>query len=234
VSSLSLALPDVERGERFYAGLLGWTFTPGQPGREQGASVTPQVGLWTGHRAGCEVVRGAVPGYRVAVIGDAIARVRELGGAASAAVGRPYGLEAACADNQGLPFFLHQLPDHPVDDGTDRANGLRHGDVAYLTIGVPVLGAAESFYGPLFGWSFSSGSTPDGRQIGGVTPMAGLWAGEAPGVVPAYRVDDLGAAVARVEELGGHAGAVDERPYGLAADLCTDDQGIRFNLLQLR
>lgn len=239
VSYVSLALPDVGRGERFYGGLLGWSFAPGQLGREQGDGVTPQVGLFDGtpgrdsldrHRP---PLRGAILGYRVADIAASVTRVRELGGVATGVAERPYGLEAECTDGQGLRFFLHQLDDDPIDDGTDLANGLRHGDFAYLTLEVLDLDPAEIFYGGLFGWTFTPGSIEAGRQIGGVTPMAGLWQGDTAGVIPAYRVDDIAIAVEKVRELGGQATEVEQRPYGLAADLCRDDQGIRFHLVQL-
>jgi predicted enzyme related to lactoylglutathione lyase len=239
VSYVSLALPDVARGEHFYGELLGWTFAAGQLGREQGERVTPQVGLFDGcpGRDSLDqnrpLLRGAVLGYRVAEIAESVIRVRELGGTATEVGQRPYGLEAECADSQGLPFFLHQLDDNPGDDGTDLANGLEHGDFAYLTLEVPDLGAAEAFYGALFGWTFAAGSAEAGRQIEGVTPMAGLWQGADSGVIPAYRVDDIAAAVEKVAALGGQATDAEQRPYGLAADLCRDDQGIRFNLLQL-
>jgi predicted enzyme related to lactoylglutathione lyase len=239
VSYVSLALPDVARGERFYGDLLGWSFAPGQLGREQSNQVTPQVGLFDGlpGRDSLDqnrpLLRGAVLGYRVAEITESVTRVGELGGTATEVAQRPYGLETECADNQGLPFFLHQLDDDPSDDGTDLANGLRHGDFAYLTLEVPDLGDAERFYGGLFGWTFTPGSGEAGRQIAGVTPMAGLWQGSDSGVVPAYRVDDIAAAVDKVTALGGQATDVEQRPYGLAADLCRDDQGIRFHLLQL-
>ena len=64
--------------------------------------------------------------------------------------------------------------------------------------------------------------------------MSGLWQTDAPGVVLAYRVDDIQPAVAQVGTLGGTASSVEERPYGLAADNCVDDQGTIFHLLQLR
>ncbi|MGO9457659.1 MAG: VOC family protein [Acidimicrobiales bacterium] len=233
VSYISLAVPDVGRAERFYARLLGWSFSPGRLGREQGDQVTPQVGLWDGVRPGRATERGPVLGYRVAEIAESVERVRALGGEADDPVARPYGLEAACTDNQGLVFFLHQLDDNPVDHGIDLTNGRRHGDVAYITLGVPRLAEAETFYGGLLGWTFSPGSSNAGRQIAGVTPMAGLWAGGHHGAVLAFRVDELAAAVEAVRALGGEAGAVERRPYGLAADNCADDQGVRFHLLQL-
>jgi hypothetical protein len=55
--------------------------------------------------------------------------------------------------------------------------------------------------------------------------MAGLWQGDTPGVVPAYRVDEIAVDVDRVEKLGGQASVVEQRPYGLAADLCLQRSG---------
>lgn len=98
---------------------------------------------------------------------------------------------------------------------------------------------AEAFYGAVLGWSFTPGSSPPGRQIEGVTPMSGLFQADTPGVVLAYRVDDIHAAVAKVGELSGTASPVEERPNGLSADSadsadnCVDDQGTVFHLLQL-
>jgi len=66
--------------------------------------------------------------------------------------------------------------------------------------------------------------------------MSGLFQADTPGVVLAYRVDDIHAAVAKVGELSGTASPVAERPNGLSADSadnCVDDQGTVFHLLQL-
>jgi predicted enzyme related to lactoylglutathione lyase len=234
ISYISLGLPDPARGQAFYGAVLGWSLSPGQSAGGQVDEVTPQVGLWNGVRADGSVTLGAVLGYRVDDAAAMVGRVREAGGTATDPEERPYGLESACEDNQGLPFYLHQLLDSPTDDGDgDLSNGRRHGDIGYMSLGVPVLALAEAFYGAVLGWSFAPGSSPEGRQIEGVTPMSGLFQTGTPGAVLAYRVDDIHAAVAKVGELGGTASPVEERPYGLATDNCVDDQGTVFHLLQL-
>jgi predicted enzyme related to lactoylglutathione lyase len=203
-------------------------------GREQGGEVTPEVGLWNGARSDGTVAHGAILGYRVNDVAAVAVRVRSAGGATKDPQERPYGLESDCVDNQGVSFYLHQLLDTPTDDDGDLANGRQHGDVGYMSLGVPELALAEGFYGEVLGWTFTPGSHAQGRQIGGVTPMSGLWQTDAPGAVLAYRVDDIQPAVAQVGTLGGTASSVEERPYGLAADNCVDDQGTIFHLLQLR
>ncbi|MGH9096809.1 MAG: VOC family protein [Acidimicrobiales bacterium] len=232
VSYISLGLPDPARGQAFYRALLGWPVSLGPDGRGQVDQVVPQVGLFDGVRADGSVTHGAVLGYRVDDIDDIVHRVRGVGGSATDPEERPYGIESAAVDNQGMPFYLHQLVDSPIDDG-DLSSGRQHGDIGYISLGVPVLSQAEEFYGAVLGWSFTPGSSPQGRQIQGVTPMSGLWQSETPVAVLAYRVDDIRAAVAMVDQLGGTAGTVQSRPYGLASDDCVDDQGIAFHLVQL-
>ena len=107
------------------------------------------------------------------------------------------------SSNQGVSFYLHQLLDTPTDDDGDLDNGRQHGDVGYMSLGVPELALAEGFYGEVLRWTFTPGSHAQGRQIGSVTPMSGLWQTDAPGVVLAYRVDDIQPAVAG-RHLGGH------------------------------
>jgi predicted enzyme related to lactoylglutathione lyase len=53
----------------------------------------------------------------------------------------------------------------------------------------------------------------------------------APGTILCYRVDDIAAAVHRVQDASGRAGEVVQRPYGLES-FCTDDQGTPFYLHQ--
>jgi predicted enzyme related to lactoylglutathione lyase len=233
ISYISLGLPDPERGAVFYRALLGWSFSSGQADVRQGDEVTPQVGMFNGTRADGSTTHGAVLGYRVDDLESTVRRVRDAGGTADDPLARPYGHESACVDNQGLPFYLHQLLDSPTDDEGDLSNGRQHGDIGYVTLGVPTLPSAEEFYGQVLGWTFTPGSHAQGRQIQGVTPMSGLWETDTPGAILAYRVDDIRAAVATVNELGGAGSRVEERPYGLAADNCADDQGTVFHLLQL-
>ena len=127
----------------FYGALLSWSFSPGQMGRDQGGGVTPEVGLWNGARSDGTVAHGAIPGYRVNDVAAVAVRVRSAGGATKDPQERPYGLESDCVDNQGVSFYLHQLLDTPTDDDGDLANGRQHGDVGYMSLGVPELALAE-------------------------------------------------------------------------------------------
>ena len=75
-------------------------------------------------------------------------------------------------------------------------NGTRHGDVSYITVGLPDLALAREFYGSVLGWHFSPGSSEHGAQVDDIVPMVGLWDGEHPaggrihGAVLGFRVDD--------------------------------------------
>src|SRR5262249_59258398 len=74
-------------------------------------------------------------------------------------------------------------------------------------IGTPDVGAAQAFYGSLFGWSFA----PDGGYTlitapGAAGPSGGIF--DTGGTIPPYavfvvQVDDVAATAARAEELGG-------------------------------
>jgi len=79
--------------------------------------------------------------------------------------------------------------------------------VAWFEIGAPDVEAAQTFYGPLFGWSFA----PDGPYTlitapGADGPSGGIF--NTGGNIPPYavfvvKVADVAATAARTEELGG-------------------------------
>ena len=238
VSYITLRLPDLARGRAFYGAVLGWQFSPGNS--EQGAQVddiVPMMGLWEGRDLAGGIWRGAVLGFRVDDIAAAVAAVRAHGGAMSDPHLEPYGLAAEGHDDQGIPFYLHELP--PVATGLGAGGGSPsgdgEGDVSYLTMVVPDLQAARLFYGGALGWAVNVGGT-GGAQVSGVTPQIGMTtrpeAGPAmPGVILCYRVNNLTEAVERVRDAGGAAREVARRPYGLES-FCADDQGTPFYLHQ--
>lgn len=45
-------------------------------------------------------------------------------------------------------------------------NGLRHGDISYLTVRVADTAKARAFCEPLFGWTFSPGDPSPRSQVG--------------------------------------------------------------------
>jgi predicted enzyme related to lactoylglutathione lyase len=104
------------------------------------------------------------------------------------------------------------------------------GDLVYFMVSTPDAERAHAFYGGLFGWRFSPGNVPGGFNIEGSTPPGGLYAGgEAAAPEVWFEVEDIEAGCARVVELGGRAGDVEEIESGWMA-ACTDDQGSRLNL----
>jgi predicted enzyme related to lactoylglutathione lyase len=240
VSYITLGLPDLARGRAFYGTVLGWRFSPGSS--EHGAQVdgvAPMMGLWDGEDPAGGRMHGAVLGFRVDDIDSAVAGVRAHGGTVGDPHPEPYGMAAEGRDNQGLQLYLHEMA--PTGRGGALGNGAFlngevEGDVSYLTMVVPDLDAARAFYGQVFAWKFNVGGA-EGAQVTGVAPQVGMTtrpeAGPAtPGVILCYRVDDIAAAIHRVQAADGRPGEVAQRPYGLES-LCADDQGTPFYLHQL-
>ncbi|MGI9146110.1 MAG: VOC family protein [Chloroflexota bacterium] len=238
ISYITLGLPDLARGRAFYGAVLGWRFSAGSS--EHGAQVddvVPMMGLWDGEQPAGDRVHGAVLGFRVDDIAATVAAVRAHGGIVSDPHREPYALAAEGHDDQGIPFYLHEMPGSPVStpENDEPWNGEVEGDVSYLTMVVPDLDAAHAFYGGVFGWTFNIGRA-GGAQVSGVAPQIGMTTqpegGPAtPGVILCYRVDDIAAAILRVRDAGGQARVVAERPYGLES-LCVDDQGTPFYVHQ--
>src|SRR5262245_47080397 len=110
------------------------------------------------------------------------------------------------------------------------------GEVSFISVGVGDAARGAAFYGGLLGWAFEE--TRGGLAISGAGVEAGIHGGD-PGASPYvfFRVDDLDAALARVEELGGarepvgedHGGDEEAERFGRFA-LCRDDQGSAFGL----
>jgi uncharacterized glyoxalase superfamily protein PhnB len=141
-----------------------------------------------------------------------------------AAADYDYGRNAVVVDPSGHRWMISSSPAATPTPS--------HGDLAYLTHAVADTGRARAFYGAVLGWTFVPGRVDDGWQIGGTYPPAGMHGGAVrTGIEPVYQVDDLAAALAAVRDHGGQAGEPQQQPYGRIAD-CTDDQGVRFQLLQ--
>jgi predicted enzyme related to lactoylglutathione lyase len=241
ISYLALWVHDVPRAAAFYAPVLGWQLAPESgPYREIGGQsmahgltelrasadfMAAELGLPSGPVSG-------PTGFAVFVVDNleaGIERVRAAGGRAGTPKQQPYGPVAACADDQGMLFSLHEVP---ADMPAPRPQTARQGDVAYLTFEVGDSARTRAFFGSVLGLQFSHGRIEDGWNIAGIAPMSGLSGGHAQTrIVPMYRVDDIGAAVERARALGGTATEPSREPYGLASN-CTDDQGTRFDLGQ--
>lgn len=140
-----------------------------------------------------------------------------------------HGLGGTIRDPFDQRWLVSQAPRRTPTGQT----GPRHGEATYFTFQVPDDEAAKSFYGRVLGWQFSPGSVADAWGIEGNGLFGGLWGGpqRQVGWKLMYAVDDIEAALARVHEMGGQAGEVEQQRYGLSAD-CVDNQGIEFWLLQ--
>lgn len=237
VGYASIWVPDVERAAAFYGTVLGWHSVPGSSSSARQIEGLPgqHIGMFGGQEH-----RTAYLAFAVEDIRETVDRIRDAGGRADEPTEEPYGLSAMCADDQGMSFSIYQPPERtsPVERRLAETTGVtpHHGEISYLTIGVPDIARARSFYGAVLGWEFTPGHTPGGWsvQLGGteVQPMTGMHGGtDRPVVVPMYAVDDIGSAVTRVREAGGTATEPAQQPYGLTAE-CTDDQGSRFYLGQ--
>jgi predicted enzyme related to lactoylglutathione lyase len=108
-----------------------------------------------------------------------------------------------------------------------------------VEFGVADVQKARGFYEGLFGWRFETGPGGLGLVITGPGVGAGIH-GDDGGASPYvfFRVDDIDAAVARVEELGGTVDDIDVEgdEESIATfgrfKLCKDDQGSPFGLHQ--
>jgi predicted enzyme related to lactoylglutathione lyase len=221
----SLWLPDVARGERFYAAVLGWRTEPEtNPRGRRIVGVHPPMGLWGDVPDGTLFLCHAVHDVHAAV-----ERVRAAGGQADEPTREPYGLMANCTDNQGVQFTLLDAPRATRRPPTTAGPG----ELLYLTIHTPDSALFRDFYGAVFGWTFTEGRVADGWAVQGITPMTGMRGGaERSEVLPMYGVPDIAAAVAAVRAAGGAATDPALMPYGTTSD-CVDDQGLHFYLGQL-
>ncbi|MDT7651122.1 MAG: hypothetical protein QOI36_2528 [Pseudonocardiales bacterium] len=223
----SLWTADVERAERFYAAVLGWTTVAGPaPQDRQVANAGTRLGMSGGHARSTVMVCFAVPD-----VDAAVAVVRAAGGTASDPSDEPHGRVADCADDMGLPFALWTGPPGPAPTAqVDEA-------IAHLVLRVPDAGRARAFYSTVLGWGFAPARVLDGWNVrtaaGEPRPRTSIWGGrgERAAVVPAYAVPDLAAAVLAVRAAGGTSTEPERRRFGTAAE-CTDDQGGRFQLVQ--
>jgi predicted enzyme related to lactoylglutathione lyase len=109
------------------------------------------------------------------------------------------------------------------------------GELSFFELGTGDYERARAFYTEIFGWEFDA--IEGGARISTPTVPGGIHpndAGASPYVF--FAVDDLDAAIAKVNELGGSGEAMDESPDTVAEfgrfALCKDDQGSSFGLHQ--
>jgi predicted enzyme related to lactoylglutathione lyase len=238
---VSLQVDDVGKAADFFGEALGWTYEPVNARGTRTVRGTAITQAIVDRRAAGEYYRsiglnvpdggsGLYFSAAVDAVASAVARVRAAGGQATDPGPSPYGAASAeCLTPDGMPFGLMQ----PGDWAAQTPAGGRQGDLEYVTLHVPSGDRTRDFFAAVLGWQTTPGSVPDGYQVEGVRPLAGIAGGHARALAePMYRVDDIRAAVERVRAAGGQATDPQAQPYGLTAE-CGDTQGTAFYLGQL-
>ncbi|GHE31228.1 VOC family protein [Vulcaniibacterium thermophilum] len=209
-----LGTRDAAAAEAFYTALFGWT-------REH--SPMPDGSRYTLFRLDDRVVAACYPlgaeaaampsnwgvYFRVEDCDYAAGEVRALGGSV---VVEPFDVDpharvAVCADPGGAVFSLYQPYDHPGVEAVRERNA-----VCWVELATRDIERDEAFYTRLFEWSMHShDASPvpyrlfgnaDGT-LGGLMQMTPEW-GEIPAHWSLYvQVEDVDAAVARAQTLGG-------------------------------
>jgi hypothetical protein len=103
------------------------------------------------------------------------------------------------------------------------------GKVTWFEIPAGNTDRARSFYGGLFGWTFTPYDDTGSYQM---TDSGGIHQSEKNGVTVYFGTSDLDASVAQVRELGGQAGDPQEIPNVGPYATCSDTEGNAFGLYQ--
>ncbi|HYI61223.1 MAG TPA: VOC family protein [Acidimicrobiales bacterium] len=119
------------------------------------------------------------------------------------------------------------------DGGDWKVTARRPVEPGYIVLRTGDLDRARSFFGALFAWEVEPGSLEGGGHVANTRFPMGFMEGEGDGppVTAYFRVDDIEAYAARVEELGGRVLSRATYPSGGNAE-CVDDQGLRFDLFR--
>ena len=223
----TIGVPDASRGEAFYSRLFGWELDHGHIlnlalcGGIAPTEFGPGPKLYLGQD---DVAAG-------------VARVRELGGNATDPQVVRSGEYADCTDDQGTRFSIGWT--HQAMEDEQRAGLKDHpepiGVLGYLTVGVPDVDRAATFFAGLFGWEAQPPAPNRPWTYRHVTitelPLGFTDHTVDPQLMLYFRVDDGPAVAAQVEGLGGTLGepAESENGYSVA---CHDDQGTPFSIWQ--
>ncbi len=148
-----------------------------------------------------------------------------------AASDNPYGRNAVIRDPFGHRWIISAIS-APAAGDSDRADSIRQGDIAYVSLWVPDLERAATFFASVLGWSYEPQAAGHARQVAGRELHHGLFGGQDRGsLFLCYVVDDIDDAVHRVRAAGGHADEPVMEPHGLGA-MCVDVEGMSFSLYQ--
>jgi len=235
-----LSTPDQESAKSFYAGLLGWQ-ADDQPMGDDAvysmqlidgkhvAAIAPQPEQQ--REAGVPALWNS---YVCVESADTVAeRAKQLGANVHAPAFDVFtaGRMAVIQDPQGAFFMLWQSRDH-IGAGLVNAPGA----LVWNELQSPDLDASASFYGDLFGWKLEQAPNMQDRYL--MIENAGAMNGgmrdleppAPPNWLTYFGTEDIDAALAKVDELGGSklAGPIDIGMAKLA--VVADPQGAVFAL----
>jgi hypothetical protein len=243
---VDLGTPDLDAAEAFYGQLFGWSFDEGENPEETGGYRSamlrgkPVAGLMPLMQPAQPVAWSTY--ISVADADVATARVREGGGTVMV---EPMdvleiGRMAVFADPTGAAFGVWQPRSF---DGAGVVN--EPGALSWNELNTRDLGAAEGFYGPIFGWTFETqdmggaGSYTTinlgGSPVGGILNMTERG---VPEEIPPhwqlyFAVEDADATLDRAKRAGGSVMVEPiDLPIGRFAIL-TDPQGASFAVIAL-
>lgn len=148
----------------------------------------------------------------------ALQKTREHGATVEREVYENYGSRnATVIDPFGHRWMLSGPTGAPVD-------GIRHGDIGYVSVWVPDADRAAAFYGHVLGWAYD----PTAHQVTNTELPTGISVNAGPPTLfCCYAVDNVQAARTAITEADGVPGEIRHTDYGTLLD-ATDPQGVAF------
>lgn len=129
-------------------------------------------------------------------------------------------VERALAFPEGVT--VSDLPLDPV----------RQGDIGYVSLWVPDVDRAATFFSRVLGWTYEPQAEGHARQVTGRALNHGIFGGrDRSTLFLCFVVDDVDAAVVRVRAAGGQAEDPAPEPFGRAA-MCVDVEGTPFTIYE--
>lgn len=240
---------DADGAERFYRGVLGWTFERPPGGLERDyrifSAADGAVGGLMQRPAGTEMPLGWRVYISVSEVDALAEKIGTLGGAVHfgpmdiPGVGR----FAVVSDPLGAVFNLMRGDSAEPSRSFMQGEGATPGHAVWNELTSPDPQAALAFYGALFGWR-QEGSMPMGelgeyRFLYAGSTCLGAVMGRVPkgrdGWQFYFMTDDIDAAVARLRSSGGSViQGPDQIPGGSYAVVAEDPSGSRFGLVGAR
>jgi predicted enzyme related to lactoylglutathione lyase len=153
-------------------------------------------------------------------VGDtdaALQKTREYGAIVEREIHENYGSRnATIIDPFGHRWMLSGPAGTPID-------GIRHGDIGYVSVWVPDTDRAAAFYSHVLGWAY-----PAAHRVTNIELPTGISASAGPPTLfCCYAVDNVQTAGTAIAGAGGIPGDIRHTDYGVLLD-ATDPQGIAF------